>query len=145
VSDHACVCGTRVLSNGHHCLSCRKSAGQLSRSRHHVVNVILARILCRVGVLAILEPPWLLRGDGKRPDGTFHPLVGWSPNALGLHIWEDTLALSHISKTSVLVGVAASEAEVRKSTKYSNFIHSHIFIPVAIKTLGCWDWGLLTN
>jgi len=35
---------------------------------------------------------------------------------------------------------AASEAEVCKST---NFIHSHIFLPVAIKTLGVWGPGAI--
>jgi len=134
VSEHTCVCGIRVLSNGHHGLSCRKSAGR--QSRHHAVNDILARTLHSVGVPAILEPPGMLRGDGKRPDGT--TLIPWSGGRSML--WDftcpDTLATSHLSKTSVLVGAAASEAEVRKSTKYSNFIHSHIFIPVAIDLWG---------
>jgi len=42
-----------------------------------------------------------------------------------------------------LAGAAVSEAEVRKSTKYSNFIHSHIFIPLAIETLEVWGLGAI--
>jgi len=57
----------------------------------------------------------------------------------------DTLAPSHLSKTSVLAGAAASEAEVRKTTKYSNFIHSHIFIPVAIENRGVWWPGAIAS
>jgi len=53
----------------------------------------------------------------------------------------DTLAPSHLIKTSVQAGAAASEAEVRKTTKYFNFIHSHIFIPIAMETLGVWGPG----
>jgi len=83
VSEHTCLCGTRVLTSGHHGLSCRKIAGR--PSHHHVVNDTLARTLCSDGVPAIFEPPGLLRRDGKRPDGT--TLIPWSSsNALELHL-----------------------------------------------------------
>jgi len=72
----------------------------------------------------------------KMPDGTtLVPWLGGRPM-----LWDftcpNTLAPSHLSKTSVLARAAASEAEVCKSIKYSNFIHLHIFIPVTIETLG---------
>jgi len=63
-----------VQPNGNHDMSCRRSSGR--QSRHHAVNAILARTLRSVDVPAMLEPPDLIRGDGKRPDGM--TIVPWS-------------------------------------------------------------------
>ena len=85
VSEHSCVCGIRVHPDGYHGLSCRRSAG--CQSRHHAVNDIIATTLCSVGVPAILEPPGLMRGDGKRPDGmTLIPWSWWSIDAVGFYL-----------------------------------------------------------
>jgi len=97
VSPHTCICGTPVLSNGHNGLSCKKSAEE--QYRHHAVNDIIARTFRSVGVPAVLEPPGLLRGDGKKPDGT--TLIPW---AVGRPLFldftcPDTLAPSHLTKT----------------------------------------------
>ena len=67
VSEHTCLCGTRVQTDSHYGLSCKRSAGR--QSRHHAVNDILARTLRSVGIPAVLEPPGLLREDNKGPDG----------------------------------------------------------------------------
>jgi len=56
-----------VQSNGHYGLSCRRSAGR--QSRHHAGNAILAHTLRSACVPDMLEPPGLIRGDGKRLDG----------------------------------------------------------------------------
>ena len=40
-----------------------------------------------------------------------------------------------------LAGAAASEAENRKTNKYSQLLHSHVFIPVAMETLGSFGLG----
>ena len=105
-------------------------------SRHHAVNDLLARTLRSLGIPAVLEPPGLIRGDGKRPDGT--TLIPWSGGRSML--WDftcpDTLAPSHLPKTMLLAGAAASEAEGRKRTKYASLEFSHVFIPVAVETLG---------
>jgi len=37
------------------------------------------------------------------------------------------------------------KAVVRKTTEYSNFIYSHIFIPVTIETLGVWGPGAIES
>ena len=141
VTEHTCKCGVPVQPNGHHGLSCKRSAGR--QSRHHAVNDILARTLRSVGVQAILKPQGLLREDGKRPDGA--TLIPWSGGRSML--WDftcpDTLAPSHLSKTTVLAGAAASEAEDRNRIKYSNFFHTHQFIPVAVETLGVWGPGAM--
>jgi len=66
VSGQTCKCGSTVLPYGHHGLP----------DGHHVDGVlvashdIIARTIRSIGIPAILEPPGLLRGDGKRPDGT---------------------------------------------------------------------------
>jgi len=86
----------------------------------------------------MLEPPGLNRKDGKRPDGM--TLVPWSGGRS--IVWDftlpDTLAPSHISKIMFQVGAAASMAEARKCLKYEDIGHTHIFIPVAVETMGAW-------
>jgi len=80
VLSHTCICWSEVQIDGHHGLSCRRSAG--GHSRHHAENDIIARAFRRVHVPSILEPPGLIRCDGKRPDGATqipwtngHPLL----------------------------------------------------------------------
>jgi len=70
VSAHTCICCVAVQTSHAarlHGLSCRRSAGH--QSGHHAANEIIARAFRRVGVPLSLEPPRLIRGDGKRPDG----------------------------------------------------------------------------
>ena len=67
VRPHACVCGAEVKENGHHGLACRRSAG---RHRRHTLAIdVLVRAIRSIDVHAELEPPRLLRSDGKRLDG----------------------------------------------------------------------------
>jgi hypothetical protein len=92
---HVCVAGTAVYSTGIHGLSCRKSAGQLSR--HGAVNDVIKCAFLSVEVPCRLEPPSLMRDDGKRPDG-----MSMSPLANGhCLVWDstcpDTLAHSYLN------------------------------------------------
>ena len=48
----------------------------------------------------------------------------------------ESLAPSYLSATSLLPGLAAEEAATRKSSKYSAIMLTHIFVPVAVETLG---------
>jgi len=79
-----------------------------------------------------------LRNDGKRPDGA--TLVPWARGRCLL--WDftcpDTLAPSHISKSSQAAGSVASEAEARKSAKYSELSVAYSFVPIAVETFGAW-------
>ena len=79
-------------------------------------------------------------GDGKRPGST---LIPWS-NGRPL-VWDftcpDTLAASHLPKTTDLAGAKASVAESRKMVKYTDFLSSHNFAPMAIETLGPYGNG----
>jgi hypothetical protein len=59
-------------------------------------------------------------------------------------VWDftcpDTLAPSHLNRSSTAAGSAAVTAEVNKQTKYSELVKSgdYDFAPVAIETLGAW-------
>ena len=64
---HTCRCGKLVEENGHHGLSCARSAGRFSR--HHNLNTLVKQALSSIKVPSILEPNGLTRSDGKRPDG----------------------------------------------------------------------------
>jgi len=92
----------------------------------------------RADMLAHLEPNGLLRNDGKKPDGA--TLVPWACGHCLL--WDftcpDTLALSHVYESSLAAGSAASEAESRKSAKYSELSVVHTFVPIAVETFGAW-------
>ena len=136
VREHQCICGTAVQSNGHHGLSCRRSAGR--QLRHKLANDVIARALKSADAPSELEPPGLVRGDGKRPDGA--TLTPWSRGKC--LVWDftcsDTFASSHIVHTSLAAGRAAADAEVKKRTKYSSLAVEHNFVPVAIETMGAW-------
>ena len=48
------------------------------------------------------------------------------------------MAPSHLPKSFLAAGSAASQAEVNKRAKYSALSHLHAFTPVAIETFGAW-------
>ena len=52
----------------------------------------------------------------------------------------DTLAPSHLPRSSTAAGSAAVEAESKKQTKYIELSKSgdYAFAPIAIETLGAW-------
>ncbi len=136
VLEHSCVCGSKVESDGHHGLACRKSSGR--HLRHSLANDVIARALRSANTPTILEPTGMLRGDGKRPDGV--TMIPWSRGkAL---VWDftcpDTLAPSHVRQTSVAAGSAAIAAESKKRSKYAELSVAHSFVPFAIETLGVW-------
>ena len=135
VRSHRCVCGTEVGQDGHHGLACRKSAGR--HRRHALANDVIVRAIRSIDVHAELEPPRLLRGDGKRPDGA--TLDPWQRGKY--LVWDftcpDTLAPSHISLSSREAGSVAANAEAGKLAKYAELATSQNFqfVPIAIETL----------
>jgi hypothetical protein len=136
VAEHICRCGVTVDSLGHHGLSCKLSAGRMTR--HKAVNDIIARALRGAEIPVLLEPPGLLRDDGKRPDGmSLVPCKKCLPL-----LWDftcpDTMAASHLRNSSILAGSVASGAEDRKVTKYSALTHNYTFVPIAVETFGSW-------
>ena len=100
------------------------------------MNDIIWSALRRADVPAVKEPIGLIPGSDLRPDGL--TLIPWQ---VGCSLaWDatvvDTLAALYLSARSTGVGSAAEAAVERKTAKYSTPSSSHIFIPVAIETLG---------
>src|SRR3978361_1251877 len=127
---HVCICGSDVDNFGHHGLSCTKSAGRISR--HNCLNDILKRAFQSAGIPCILEPPGLLRDDGKRPDGV--TLIPWKKGQC--LVWDvtctDTVAPSHIDGSSRSASFAANFAEHQKHRKYKSLSDSYIFCAFAV-------------
>ena len=132
--EHTCRCGATVDRKGHHGLSCKYSAGR--HGRHGAINQVVQRALSTIGSHAVLEPPGLDRGDGKRPDGMTR--VPWAHGKQV--IWDvtvvDTVARSYLNATSTRRAAAAIKAEERKTDKYKRLTERYIFMPIAIETFG---------
>src|ERR1700759_2117014 len=144
VRAHKCLCDAEVEADGRHGLACRQSAGR--HRRHSLANDVIIRAIRATEVHAELEPPRMLRGDGKRPDGA--TLDPWSSSKY--LVWNftcpDTLAPSHLRQSSLAAGSATINAETRKNIKYAELVLSGdlIFAPIAIETLGVWGPSALS-
>ena len=141
-APHTCVCGEFVDSSGIHGLACRKSAGR--HMRHSAVNDLIKRALASAEIPSLLEPSSLSRDDGKRPDGL--TVIPWANGRCA--VWDftcpDTLATSHLDRAVLRAGAVASDAETRKSMKYSFLSAQYSFIPVAVESLGALGEEALT-
>src|SRR6218665_572889 len=95
-----------------------------------------SRALTKEGYPTVKEPPGLVRSDGKRPDGL--TLIPW--RAGRSLVWDatvaDTLAASYLANTSTTAGAAAKAAVNRKQAKYQELSNTHVFIQLALETLG---------
>ena len=131
---HTCVCGTTVDDTGRHGLSCRKSAGRLSR--HSAVNELIKRALMSAEIPSRLEPTLLVQHNDRRPDGM--SLTPWTHGRC--LAWDftcpDTLAPSHLNIAVNGPGVVANEAEDKKRSKYAFLSSTFHFVPIAVETLG---------
>ena len=136
VREHACVCGSPVESNGHHGLACWRSAGR--QLRHRLANDVIVRAFRSCETPAELEPPKLIRGDGKRPDGA--TLIPWTRGKC--LVWDstspDAMAPSHLKQSLMASRAVASMAEKFKRDKYSELATSNDFVPIAVETMGAW-------
>ena len=134
---HNCPCGKQVECRGTHGLSCRRSAGRISR--HNAVNEVIWRAMRRAKIPSSKEPTGLLRNDGKRPDGV--TLIPWKQGKC--LAWDvtmpDTFAASHLPNTAVKQGAAADSSATSKIQKYANIVQTHFFTPVAKETTGVWN------
>ena len=112
----------------------KRSTGR--STRHHPMNTAIWWALKHANVPATKEPMGQLRCDEKGLDD--FTLVPWQRGCC--LIWDvsvvETLANSYIPTTSVTPCRAAEAAATRKRAKYADIIQSHIFVPIAIETVG---------
>ena len=82
------------------------------------------------------EPAGLLRTDNNRPDGC--SLIPWQGGKCVA--WDvtapDTLARSYLAETSLTTAAAAESASRKKVVKYINISRTHLFVPIAVESLG---------
>src|SRR6218665_1311812 len=94
------------------------------------------RALSKAGFPTIKEPQGLLRSNRKRPDGI--TLIPWKAGKS--LVWDatviDTLAPSYLTASAAQSGAAAAIAEDRMMQKYHAFLQDHVFIPLALETMG---------
>jgi len=134
-------CSGEVTSLGRHGLHCNVAAGKSGRfPRHFKANDIIKRAVALAGFPAKLEPSGLSKdGSKKRPDGyTYDSFKTGKPLA-----WDftcsDTLAPSHVEKSSIEAGKTAVWAEENKFTTYGNALRDdYHFVPIAVETFGSW-------
>ena len=135
--EHQCPCGVIVDNKGTHGLSCRRSGGR--QQRHSLMNDIIWRAMTTARIQAVKEPPGLTRQDNKRPDGV--TLIPWSHGRC--LAWDvtvpDTVAASHLDRTSVTAGAAAEHAAELKISKYADLLQYYDFVPISVETFGCWS------
>ena len=134
---HDCIkCGKKVDSYGYHGLSCKSASG--TRPRHYSLNETIRRGVVSAGLPALLEPPGVVREDGKHPDGL--TLIPWSKGKCLL--WDatcrDTVAKSYVNTSSRQVGWVAKTAEDKKIDLYNSLIGQYFFVPLGFETLGPW-------
>ena len=131
---YTCICGARVDERGSHGPACRRSTCRIAR--HDAINDIICRTLLNAKIPCRKEPAGLLNDDNKRPDGI--TLIPWGRGRC--MTWDvtisDTLANSHLARTSLVAGAAAEAAALLKIRKYDDLLPTHDFCPVAIETLG---------
>ncbi len=137
--QYRCVCESIVNGDAIHGLSCNKSPGRYGR--HSSLNIIIKKALASVGLQSILEPPGLIREDGRQPDGM--TILPWKRGKS--LVWDatcnDTLAPSYLNQTSKVAGAAANKAEQRKFRLYESICLNHEFVAFAVETLGPFGDG----
>ena len=119
------------LLNGTHGLACRSNKGRLIR--HSLLIDVIYRAMTKAGFPA---KKGLLLSDGKRPDGC--SIISWQGGKCVA--WDvtapDTLACSHLPETSLTTAAAAESASKNKVAKYSDISRTHLFVPIAVESLG---------
>lgn len=134
--SHTCICGENVNIDGLHGLSCRKSAGRISR--HSCLNDLIKRALSSIDVPSVLEPVGMFRSDGKRADGM--SLIPWRRGRP--LVWDascsDTLATSYLDFSCKKSGETARLSENAKRKKYMEISKNYFFVPFCVETFGPW-------
>ena len=102
----------------------------------HIINDIVYRAFTSAGIPAIKEPTGLIKAGALRPDGM--TLTPWSE---GQSLTWDVTVVHTLSQTNLVrsvhaAGLAVEAAAARKVNKYASLTSTHLFVPIALKTLG---------
>ena len=116
-------------------MPCPVSSGSVA-SRHGIINDIVCRAFTSAGIPAIKEPTGLIKEGALRPDGM--TLTPWSEGRS--LTWDvtvvHTLAQNNLAHSVHAAGSAAEAAAARKVNKYVSLTSTHLFVPIALETLG---------
>ena len=131
---HRCMCGSSVLPDGLHLLTCRHNAGRFPR--HAAINDITKPALDATSLHSILEPVGLDSGDGHRPDSITVFLCIQVKALVWVATCTDTFAPSNFFASATNPGSACIAADVRMRLKYANLTLDYILVTVVVETLG---------
>ena len=99
---------------------------------------MVKRALGSAQIPSKLKPSRLNYEKRTRPDGVTQ--FAWA-NGRSL-AWDvtcvDTLAKSHLPRTTAGAGFAAEDAEREKNKKYAHLADQYIFYPIGFETIGSW-------
>ena len=127
-------CSAIVDKTSLHGHSCKKSAPR--HIRHAELNDIIWRAVKRAQYPSVKEPMFLLRSDGKRPDGaTLIPWTRGKPLAWNITV-ADMYANLYFDNTATREVAAADRAA---SSQVHRAFQDHL-TPIAIETGGSWNY-----
>jgi len=106
-------------ARGTHGLSCRLAYSRMAR--HHEVNDLVWRALCKANVPSIKQSCGLVRDDGKRPDGS--TLIPWLAGKL--LAWDVTV-VNTLAEPS-LISQSLTVKTGQRSQRNSSLKGAHIF------------------
>ena len=125
-----------VTSDGHHGLSCKKSAGR--QSRHSQINGIIHRAFLSADVLATREPTGLCTSagvTGKRPDGI--TTVPWKKApGLGRNLSGHFCYFTH-SSFKYLCWLCRENCRGKENSKIFRFTSRNRLRPNSDRNVGC--------
>uniref|UniRef100_A0A8D8M5W5 Uncharacterized protein n=2 Tax=Cacopsylla melanoneura TaxID=428564 RepID=A0A8D8M5W5_9HEMI len=106
-------------------------------SRYAQMNEMIKRALQSINISSQLEPPGLMREDGKRPDGVTN--IAWERGrAL---VWDatcsDSLARTNRNESEG-PGFSSENAARKKHLKYIRIKDNYCFLAFSVETLGPW-------
>ena len=133
---HTCRCGKLVEENGHHGLSCARSAGRFSR--HHNLNTLVKQALSSINVPLNFGTIWSDPNRWKAPRWNYpSALGGRQAISLGCYLCRSSCP-SRIENRSVAnPGTAEEDAEELKTAKYVCLTNQgYIFQPLAFEIQG---------
>ena len=122
---HRCKYGNTVDAFGTHHLSCRLSEGRILR--HSAQSVVVRHGLSAAGIPSMLDPPGLVRGDGRRPDEI--TVIPYSRDRC--LIWDATCVNIFASSNVTRAALAAGTVTVAAEDRYVRYVGPTLHLPAS--------------